>query len=94
MTRLEKGDVLCVPVNDFKSLANDPQVRASGLLVEEQHSRAGRFITLDTAIRFAATPGTRRTGAPALGEHTDAVLQEAGLDADRIRHLRALRVLA
>jgi crotonobetainyl-CoA:carnitine CoA-transferase CaiB-like acyl-CoA transferase len=94
MTRLEKGDVLCVPVNDFKTLANDPQVRASGLLVEEEHPRAGRFTTLDTAVRFTATPGTRRTGAPALGEHTDAVLGEAGIEADKIRHLRSERILA
>jgi crotonobetainyl-CoA:carnitine CoA-transferase CaiB-like acyl-CoA transferase len=94
MTRLEKGDVLCVPVNDFKTLANDPQVRASGLLVEEEHPRAGRFTTLDTAVRFTATPGTRRTGAPALGEHTDVVLGEAGIDVDKIRHLRSLRILA
>jgi crotonobetainyl-CoA:carnitine CoA-transferase CaiB-like acyl-CoA transferase len=94
MTRLEKGDVLCVPVNDFKALANDPQVRASGLLVEEEHPRAGRFTTLDTAVRFTATPGTRRTGAPALGEHTDVVLGEAGIDVDKIRHLRSERILA
>jgi crotonobetainyl-CoA:carnitine CoA-transferase CaiB-like acyl-CoA transferase len=94
MTRLEKGDVLCVPVNDFKTLANDPQVRASGLLVEEEHPRAGRFTTLDTAVRFTATPGTRRTGAPALGEHTDVVLGEAGIDVDKIRHLRSRRILA
>jgi crotonobetainyl-CoA:carnitine CoA-transferase CaiB-like acyl-CoA transferase len=94
MTRLEKGDVLCVPVNDFETLANDPQVRASGLLVEEEHPRAGRFTTLDTAVRFTATPGTRRTGAPALGEHTDVVLGEAGIDVDKIRHLRGLRILA
>jgi crotonobetainyl-CoA:carnitine CoA-transferase CaiB-like acyl-CoA transferase len=94
MTRLEKGDVLCVPVNDFKTLANDPQVRASGLLVEEEHPRAGRFTTLDTAVRFTATPGTRRTGAPALGEHTDVVLGEAGIDVDKIRHLRSERILA
>jgi crotonobetainyl-CoA:carnitine CoA-transferase CaiB-like acyl-CoA transferase len=94
MARLEKGDVLCVPVNDFKTLASDPQVRASGLLVEEEHPRAGRFTTLDTAVRFTATPGTRRTGAPALGEHTDVVLGEAGIDVDKIRHLRSRRILA
>jgi crotonobetainyl-CoA:carnitine CoA-transferase CaiB-like acyl-CoA transferase len=94
MARLEKGDVLCVPVNDFKSLATDPQVQATGLLVDEQHPRAGRFTTLGTAVRFSATPGTRRSPAPALGEHTDTVLREAGLDADRIRDLRGRRVVA
>jgi len=94
MARLEKGDVLCVPVNDFKTLANDPQVRASGLLVEEDHPRAGRFTTLGPAARFDRTPGTRRTSAPGLGEHTDAVLAETGVSADEIARLRGLRVLA
>ena len=93
MARLEKGDVLCVPVNDFKSLASDPQVRASGLLVEEDHPRAGRFTTLGTAVRFTATPGTRRTTAPALGEHTDDILRDAGVDDEALRRLRSLRVL-
>ena len=88
MARLEKGDVLCTPVNDFKSLANDPQVRASGILVEEDHPRAGRFTTLGPAVRFAATPGTRRSGAPALGEHTDEILGSLGYDEAAIAALR------
>jgi len=94
MAKLEAGDVLCVPVNDFKSMPADPQIKASGLLVEEDHPRAGRFTTLGTAVRFSATPGTRRTGAPALGENTDAVLREAGVSAEEIARLRSLRVLA
>jgi crotonobetainyl-CoA:carnitine CoA-transferase CaiB-like acyl-CoA transferase len=94
MARLEAGDVLCVPVNDFRSMPNDPQIKASGLLVEEVHPRAGRFTTLGTAVRFGATPGTHRTGAPALGENTDAVLREAGVSPEEIARLRGLRILA
>jgi len=94
MARLEKGDVLCTPVNDFKSLASDPQVRASGILVEEDHPRAGRFTTLGPAVRFAATPGTRRSGAPALGEHTDAILGELGVDERARRELRNRGIVA
>ena len=94
MTRLEAGDVLCTPVNGFGDLANDRQVRAGGMLVEEEHPRAGRFTTLGPAVRFAATPGTRRSPAPALGEHTDEVLAEAGLKADELQRLRAARVLS
>jgi crotonobetainyl-CoA:carnitine CoA-transferase CaiB-like acyl-CoA transferase len=33
-------------------------------------------------------------GAPALGEHTDAVLAEAGIGAAELARLRALRILA
>ena len=93
MARLEAADVLCTPVNGFADLPRDPQVRASGMLVEEEHPRAGRFTTLGPAVRFTATPGTRRTPAPALGEHTDAVLAEAGLAPDEIHRLRASKIV-
>ena len=71
MARLEARDVLCAPVNRYADLPSDPQVMASGMLVEQEHPRAGRLRTLDTAIRFNRTPGGIRTPAPALGEHTD-----------------------
>jgi CoA:oxalate CoA-transferase len=94
MARMESGDVLCSPVNSFADLPRDPQVRAGGMLREEDHPRAGRFTTLGPAVRFARTPGTLRAGAPALGEHTDTVVADAGLGPDEIQRLRAQRILA
>jgi crotonobetainyl-CoA:carnitine CoA-transferase CaiB-like acyl-CoA transferase len=88
MARLEAHDVLCAPVNRYADLPRDPQIVASHLIVEQEHPRAGRFRTLDTPIRFDRTPGGIRTPAPALGEHTDAVLSEAGLTLDDIAGLR------
>jgi crotonobetainyl-CoA:carnitine CoA-transferase CaiB-like acyl-CoA transferase len=38
--------------------------------------------------RLSRTPGVLRRPAPRLGEHTDAVLAEAGFDADAIARLR------
>jgi crotonobetainyl-CoA:carnitine CoA-transferase CaiB-like acyl-CoA transferase len=63
MGALEARGVLCAPVNRYADLEGDPQIRASEIIVEEEHC-AGRFRTVDT-VRFAKTPGTRRTGAPA-----------------------------
>jgi crotonobetainyl-CoA:carnitine CoA-transferase CaiB-like acyl-CoA transferase len=88
MARLEAHDVLCAPVNRYADIPRDPQIVASRLIVEQEHPRAGRFRTLDTPIRFDRTPGGIRTPAPALGEHTDAVLSEAGLTLDDIAGLR------
>ena len=88
MARLEAHDVLCAPVNRYADLPRDPQIAASHLLVEQEHPRAGRFRTLDTPIRFDRTPGGIRTPAPGLGEHTDAVLSEAGLTEAEIASLR------
>jgi crotonobetainyl-CoA:carnitine CoA-transferase CaiB-like acyl-CoA transferase len=93
MIALEASDVLCAPVNRYADLERDPQIRASEIIVEEQHPRAGRFRTIDTAVRFEKTPGTRRTGAPALGEHTDNVLREAGLSPDELARLRETGVI-
>ena len=78
----------CAPVNRYADLPRDPQIAASRLLVEQEHPRAGRFRTLDTPIRFDRTPGGIRTPAPGLGEHTDAVLTEAGLRPADLADLR------
>jgi crotonobetainyl-CoA:carnitine CoA-transferase CaiB-like acyl-CoA transferase len=93
MARLEARDVLCAPVNRYADLPTDPQVMASGMLVEQEHPRAGRLRTLDTPIRFSHTPGGIRTPAPGLGEHTDMVLAEAGLTSAEVATLRAEGVI-
>jgi crotonobetainyl-CoA:carnitine CoA-transferase CaiB-like acyl-CoA transferase len=93
MARLEAHDVLCAPVNGYEDLPDDPQVKALGMIEDEEHPRAGRFRTLATPVRLGATPGRRRTPAPALGEHTDAVLREAGFADEEIARLRAARVI-
>jgi crotonobetainyl-CoA:carnitine CoA-transferase CaiB-like acyl-CoA transferase len=93
MARLEAHDVLCAPVNGYADLPHDPQVLASRLIVEQEHPRAGRFRTLDTPIRFERTPGGIRTPAPALGEHTDTVLTEAGLSPAEIAALRGSAII-
>jgi crotonobetainyl-CoA:carnitine CoA-transferase CaiB-like acyl-CoA transferase len=94
MARLEARDVLCVPVNGYADLPADPAVRASGMLIDENHPRAGRIRTLAPPIRFSETPGSIRTPSPALGEHTDAVLSEAGVTAAELAHLKRQKVVA
>jgi formyl-CoA transferase/CoA:oxalate CoA-transferase len=64
------------------------------MLIEEDHPRAGRIRTLATPIRFSETPGSVRTPSPTLGEHTDAVLAEAGVTPAELAHLRRQKVIA
>jgi len=94
LARLERHEVLCAPVNRYADLPTDPQVVASRMLLAEDHPRAGRLTTLDTPIRFSRTPGGIRAHAPALGEHTDVVLSEAGLAPDELARLRETKVIA
>jgi formyl-CoA transferase/CoA:oxalate CoA-transferase len=93
MARLEAADVLCAPINTYADLDADPQIRATGMFLEQDHPRAGRVRTLGTPVRLEKTPGTLRRAAPALGEDSEAVLREAGLDAAEVDRLRQAGVI-
>ena len=89
MARLEAEDVPCAPVLTRDALVAHPQLRAGGTLVEFEHPAAGRLRQARPAARFEATPSALRRGAPTLGEHTDALLAEAGFPPAEIAALRA-----
>lgn len=94
MARLEAEDVPCAPVLTRDALVAHPQIRAGGTLVEFDHPAAGRLRQARPAARFEATPSALRRGAPALGEHTDALLAEAGFPPAEIAALRAAGAVA
>ncbi len=77
-------------INSIPQVVEHPQVTARGALVEMAHPRAGKVRMVGVPVRLSETPGSVRTPAPMLGEHTDLVLRELlGLDAAAIDTLRA-----
>jgi crotonobetainyl-CoA:carnitine CoA-transferase CaiB-like acyl-CoA transferase len=55
------------------------------MLPEVEHADTGQTIRLaGVPIKLSETPGEIRRRAPFLGEHTEEILVEAGLSADRI----------
>lgn len=91
---LEEAGVPCAPVLHRKDVIEHPQVLAADILREHDHPVAGRLRQTRTAARFSETEPEYRHGAPALGEHTDVVLAEAGLNADEIAELRSVGAVA
>jgi crotonobetainyl-CoA:carnitine CoA-transferase CaiB-like acyl-CoA transferase len=89
LKRLQAESVPCAPVNTRSDIINDPQVHASGILMETDHPVAGRLRQTRPAARFEGTPPEISRGAPLLGEHNDEVLQDLGLTADELARLRA-----
>jgi len=81
LTAFDAAQVPCAPIQTRADLLTDPQVAANHLIVESVHPHAGPMRQPRPAARFAATPAALRLFAPALGEHTDAVLEEAGIAA-------------
>ena len=85
---LEANDIPCGPINDYAQVFADPQVRAREMVVEVDHPTLGRLRTLGSPLKMSGTPPDVRRRAPLLGEHTDAVLREAGFSDEEIAALR------
>lgn len=88
------GGIPVGPINNIEQLVGHPQVAARGALVEMDHPRAGKVTITNVPMRLSKTPGSIRTPAPRLGEHTDEVMRGfLDMPADRIAALRAAGVL-
>jgi crotonobetainyl-CoA:carnitine CoA-transferase CaiB-like acyl-CoA transferase len=81
---LDAHNVPCGPINNYEEVFRDPQVLARELIQEITHPALGSFKALGSPIKMSATPPNPRRRAPLLGEHTRAVLVEAGFDDDEI----------
>jgi crotonobetainyl-CoA:carnitine CoA-transferase CaiB-like acyl-CoA transferase len=71
-------DIWCAPVYTLQDVADDPQVKANGMLMSYQHQTAGTVHTLGLPVRFSATPGAITYPAPLLGQHSAEILKEFG----------------
>ena len=81
---LEGKGVPCGPVQDMLQALRDPQTIARDMVVEVEHTALGPVKTIGLPVKFSATPGKVRTGAPLYGEHTREVLRERGFDDRQI----------
>ena len=76
-----------------KDIAEDPQYRARGML-QRITTRDGWELDVPGIVpKLSATPGAIRSTAPRLGEDTEAVLRDAGIDTQRLSQLAATKVI-
>ena len=89
-------DCCLEPVLGLEEALASSLFAARDMVVEvDQPGRAEPVRLLGTPVKLSRTPGDpRRAGGPALGEHTDAVLAEAGYDAVAIEALKAAGAVA
>ena len=89
LAELDAHDIPCGPIQDYREVMDDPQVRAREMVVETRHPTLGAISTLGTPIKLSSTPLTPGRPAPLLGQHTDEILAAAGYRSEEIAALRA-----
>ncbi|MGI8551572.1 MAG: CaiB/BaiF CoA transferase family protein [Dehalococcoidia bacterium] len=71
MARMEEHDVPAGPVLSHVEVAADPDVIENEYIVEVEHPHIGTIRTPGVPVRLSKTPGTVRSAAPELGQHTE-----------------------
>ncbi|HTL46206.1 MAG TPA: CoA transferase [Vicinamibacterales bacterium] len=86
---LTDAGVPCGAVRSVTETLADPQLAARDMIVPITHSVAGDIRVLGNPLKLSATPPEIRTAPPALGQHTDAILEgDLGLRQEEIARLR------
>jgi formyl-CoA transferase len=85
---LAKVGVPCSPINSLAQLLDHPHTAATGIVLEYDQASAGRLKGVGHPVLINNEARTAGAPPPSLGEHTDAVLAELGLSAERIGELR------
>ncbi len=80
LARLDAEDVPNATILTRDEMLTSPQVEANELVVEYTHPHAGPMREPRPAAKFDVTPSSIRRPAPSLGEHTDEVLKEIGVE--------------
>ena len=89
MDILNEFDIPCGPILSMKELAEDESLRATGTIVEVDHPKRGKYLSVGNPIKLSDSPSDVKR-SPLLGEHTDEVLtQVLGYSADDVARIKA-----
>jgi formyl-CoA transferase len=93
MATLNPLEVPCGPILSMKEIAEEPALRETGTVVEVDHPKRGKYLTVGNPIKLSDSPPDVRR-SPFLGEHTEEVLRTVvGLSDDEIMAAREQKAI-
>jgi formyl-CoA transferase len=93
MATLNPLEVPCGPILSMKEIAEEPALRATGTVVEVDHPKRGKYLTVGNPIKLSDSPSDVRS-SPLLGEHTEEILRSVlGLSDDEIQVARQQKAI-
>jgi formyl-CoA transferase len=93
MAILNPLEVPCGPILSMKEIAEEPALRETGTVVEVDHPKRGKYLTVGNPIKLSDSPSEVRR-SPLLGEHTEEVLKTVvGFSEDEIKAAREQKAI-
>ena len=90
---LNDAGVPAGPIYKMDEMFADPQVKHLKMAHPVKHPKLGEIELIGQAINMSRTPFEMRSATPEQGEHTEAVLKEAGYDDKAIASFRQRGVI-
>jgi crotonobetainyl-CoA:carnitine CoA-transferase CaiB-like acyl-CoA transferase len=91
---MREAGVTVGPVYTIADAVADAHFRERGIVVDVEDAELAAMPTHNIVPRLSESAGAWRRPAPRLGEHTDAVLAEAGFDCETIAKLKEVGAAA
>ncbi len=93
LERLETAGIPAGPINRISQALADPQAAHRQAVRHFGSGKLGEVPSVGSPLRFDGARADADLPPPALGEHTDELLSEIGVDAEEIRRLREAGVV-
>ena len=82
-------NIPCGPILSMKELAEDTSLRETGTIVELDHPKRGKYLSVGCPIKLSDSP-VEVTRSPLLGEHTEEILSSVlGYEKDEITEIQS-----
>jgi len=89
----EAAGVPCGPINSIAEAFEDTQVKHRGMRFDLAHPSGASLPQVASPLRFTEAPLEHGAPPPLLGQHTEEILRELGIDGAEIEQLRQSGVL-
>ena len=86
---LTKNDICVGRMLTLDEVEHDPQIRARNMIVEVEAPSGEKVKQVGISVKLSETPGSIRSLAPKLGQHTDEILSDLGYNQHDIDRWRA-----